>query len=230
MSVVFMVSVLLAVTVLTALTQFASISDYVAYVRKVLQGALTFPYMFFSPLVLLGMIVLVNNVEQKYPRLNVGITDLWRKSDKEKQNAFVRLTRHKYLGIPYTALLIVTTPVLASYEEFIFRDQALASELPGLSFLVGWMPELVFILLWSVFVFGIIHVFSGVNIGEAIVLGFGGLYFAVVFRYFGGVSAAIVAHTSYNIWAIAFMSSPRAKRFVSNALVRAGNALQTTND
>ena len=75
-----------------------------------------------------------------------------------------------------------------------------------------------------------IHILSGVDLSEALVLGLvGGLYFALVYRYWGGLPSAIIAHTSYNILAIGFMISPEMQTLVSRLFQTASMAINPEN-
>ncbi len=211
-------------------TQFDQPGDYIMYSLKVFARATTFPFIFLSPLVLLAMIVIVTNFESWLPKLNIAIPDLWKKRGSERLNTVLIPTRNPYFGLSYTLILLLMAPTFASYEEFFFRDKNLNEQWLVIGPFVERTPELVFVLVWSVLAFGLIHLFSGVTVSEALVLGFvGGMYFAVVYRYFGGLPAAIVAHTSYNIWAIGFMVSPDFRALVSRMLRYSGDSINPNN-
>lgn len=200
--------------------------DFLIYIFTVYKSALSLPFVFISPMVLLTTIVVLTNFRVATPRLNVTITERWRNKNRERVNVILRPARLPVVGLAFTGVLVLFVPMFASFEEFLFRDQDLASQWPTVGPLFESMPDLVFVMVWSVLAFGLIHLLSGVTYSEALVLAFiGGFYFAVVYRYFGGLPAAVVAHASYNIWAIGFMVSPDMQAALSKMLKIAAQAI-----
>jgi len=221
---------LLMFTIYLASTQFENTGYFIVYNLKVFARATTLPFVFLSPMVLLFTIVLVNNSKLWLPKLDKSLTDLWRSERTERTNAVLLPTRGRYFGLSYTFLLLLTVPTFASFEEIIFRNESFVGQWPMIGRLLNQTPELVFVVLWSIIGFGLIHLFSGVAISEALVLGFvGGLYFSVVYRYFGGLPASVVAHASYNIWAIGFMVSPDFRIMVSKMLRTSAEVIVSEN-
>lgn len=213
----------------TATRSFSDPGDYVIYISKVLMNSFV-PYVLIAPTILFAAIIAVTNLEKHYPSLQKGIPDLWRKQPKEHVNAILIPATNKFIGLPFTALLVLMAPLLASYEEMFFREQGVLVNFPVVGSVISVMPELVFIATWSVLIFGLIHLISGVSLAEALVLGLvGGLYFAIVYRYFGGLHASILAHTGYNLVAIGYMVSPDLRKLVSNLFTTAGS-MTANND
>lgn len=204
--------------------------DFVLYNFLVIKNALSLPFVLISPMVLLTTIVALTNFRAVTPRLNVTITEKWRDKNRERVNVILKPTQLPVVGLAFTGLLVLLVPMFASFEEFLFRDHDLASQWPYVGRLFESLPELMFVVAWSILAFGIIHLVSGVTYSEALVLAFiGGLYFATVYRYFGGLPAAVVAHSSYNIWAIGFMVSPELQSVLSRMLSTASVAINPKN-
>lgn len=199
---------------------------YSEYTINVLKHAVGLPYIFLSPLVLGAIIFTIPNVKARFPRLSWTLLQRWRRPGEKRVNVILRPAKLPYVGLVYTALLLLLVPTFASWEELLFRDQSIMAEWPVIGTFFEMLPEWVFVIAWSMLIFGLIHMLSGVELSEALVLGFvGGLYFSIAYRYWGGLAQAIVAHTSYNILAITFMVSPKMQRMVARAFKTTANSL-----
>lgn len=219
---VFIVGLFAATVYFTATANFGHPRDYVIFTFEVLVKSL-FPFLFpMAFFVLFTGIIVVENAEAKFPSLRWSIPDLWRKEDKPRINAVLIPARHRVFGLTFTAILVLLAPTFATYEEIFFREQQVNTDWPIIGSLLGSMHPAVYVIVWSVLVFGLIHVLIGVSIGEALMLGaIGGLYFAGMYYFLGGLHIAILAHTGYNILAIGFMVSTDARTAVSKLLYTA---------
>ena len=115
--------------------------EHIEYTVRVLAHALSPPWIFASPLVLLGTIVALTNVRARFPHLNVSPMQLWRKPGQERVNVVLKPTQLPYVGLALTAVLILLVPTFASWEEFLFRDQDFVSSYPLVGGLFASMPR-----------------------------------------------------------------------------------------
>jgi hypothetical protein len=91
--------------------------------------------------------------------------------------------RNNWLWVPYAILLGACMPLLAFFEEVIFRNGT-----------TGWVRGL----LWGAIAFGLFHLLSLVSIRMAVYLAIVGAVLVAVYLH-DGLLAAFVVHAVYNL-------------------------------
>ncbi len=93
------------------------------------------------------------------------------------------------MGLLYGLMLAASMPLLALFEELIFRNHT-----------SGWITGL----LWGGLAFGLLHLISLVSIRMTLYLSLVGVCFVGLYMA-GGLMAVFVVHASYNLLALALL-------------------------
>lgn len=180
-------------------------------VLRIFRYAVFSEYTLLSLGVLLVMIVAVENINARAgPILSFNLRQLWSNNQEQAENIIVKLIRLKRVGPFYLILVVLSLPVMAFWEEMIFRANLFQTNWQWFQHLPYWVVAVG----WSMLAFGLAHMFSFVSLGESLMLGLvGGGWFTYVYAS-GGLEWAVVAHTSYNLLALGYMLTPKIRHLI----------------
>jgi hypothetical protein len=106
-----------------------------------------------------------------------------------KTNIALAPIKYRWVGLLYGLMLAACMPLLALFEELIFRNHT-----------SGWVTGL----LWGGLAFGLLHLISLVSIRMTLYLSLVGVCFVGLYMA-GGLMAVFVVHASYNLLALALL-------------------------
>jgi hypothetical protein len=154
----------------------------VLLIRAVLSGNYT-PYVLLAPCLLAFGVVF----NQKVKALN------WRWLEWSpwhvKSNLVLLPLKNRWLWAPYALLLGICMPLLAFFEEVIFRNGT-----------TSWVRGV----LWGAIAFGLFHLLSLVSVRMALYLSLVGAVLVAVYLQ-DGLLAAFVVHATYNLLVLALV-------------------------
>lgn len=117
------------------------------------------------------------------------------------------------LGLAYGVMLAGCIPLLAFFEELIFRNGT-----------TGWVRGL----LWGGLAFGAVHLVSFVTVRMTIYLSIVGVVLVAVYMS-GGLVAVFVTHAAYNLLALTLLIAERHLRHAPDILRRLTGSLAAAN-
>lgn len=199
-------------------------------VLQVYVEAVTTPWLYLQSLgLLVAMIIAFDRVQRLHPVMRSSVINLFAPGRQSSiDNVLLWPSRAPLIGITGLVLLILTVPYFATLEEIMFRmipNPFLDLYLPDgmASFIAN--SGIVGVLIWSVLVFGLVHLYSGSRLGDTLALGLvGGGWFALQ-NAINGIHVAAITHTNYNLVAIAFMTSPVCQQVIEDAINTSLSAL-----
>jgi hypothetical protein len=106
-----------------------------------------------------------------------------------KTNIALAPIRYRWVWLPYALMLAACMPLLALFEELIFRNHS---------------TNVVTALLWGGLAFGVFHLISLVTIRMLIYLSLVGAAFVGLYMA-GGLIAVFVVHATYNLLALTLL-------------------------
>jgi hypothetical protein len=121
-----------------------------------------------------------------------------------KANLALSPVQSRWIGPPYALMLALCMPLLALFEEIIFRNGT-----------TSWLQGI----LWGGLAFGALHLISFVSIRMTIYLALAGIVLVGVYMT-GGLLAAFVTHAVYNLLALALLVGENYAKHVPRRLQR----------
>lgn len=141
------------------------------------------PYVVAAPILLGGGIV--------FNRRLKALGWRWLEWSPGGQSANLALApiRFRWIWVPYGVMLATCMPLLAFFEEMIFRNGT-----------TGWLRGL----LWGGLAFGLVHLASFVSVRMTIYLSLVGIVLVGLYMT-GGIIAVFVTHAVYNLLALTLL-------------------------
>lgn len=201
----------------------ASIPYMIQATCLVVIRAITSPRYFMQSFFLLViMVVAFDRIQLLHKSMRASIIGVFAPGRESRiDNIMLWSSGAPLIWWPGRITLVLTVGYFATMEELNFRqipnDFTQMILPPGVVELFVRYP-LLGVLVWSMLIFGLVHLYSGVRIGDALVLGLvGGAWFAWQF-FVADIDGASVAHANYNYLAITYMIWPRFQRAVNGAI------------